>query len=60
MARSVPKWQEELSDNDRQHLKETTDRVVTLQGFKENREYQIQNDIDCYECETIAKKLDLR
>ncbi len=60
MAKSFPKWQKELSADDRKHLKETTDRTVTLQGFKENREYQIQNDIDCYECEAIAKKLGLR
>ncbi len=50
------KWQKKLTKKELQHVKETT-QSCTLRSFRANREEQIRDNITCFECEHIARKL---
>ena len=51
------KWQNKLSKDEIQHLKDTHEGKPTLRAFKATRKWHLKNNVDCIECRHIALKL---
>ena len=51
-------FRDKLNKKELQHLKDTTERG-TLVGLKRNLEGQKRDNIRCFDCEQIARKLGL-
>jgi hypothetical protein len=56
---AAPKWMKPLTKYDKQHLKDTSKGRPTLKGFKETFKWQQENNINCWDCWIIAKRLGL-
>jgi len=53
-----PKWQKNLTKDEIKHLSETCRTgKPNLASFKRNREWQIAENVECFHCESIARKL---
>ena len=52
-------WKRKLNKRDLKHLKETTN-ACTQWELKNNIRQQRKDNSPCWECEDIARKLDLR
>lgn len=50
-------WAAKLSKGDKAHIKETGCNLVSLDPFKRNLKFQRESNIECFECEQIARKL---
>lgn len=55
------KWQKGLTKRDLRHLAEgsSTDQP-TLRSLRENLAHQRAQEIQCFECESIARKIKIR
>ncbi len=51
------KWEKKLTVKELKHVREWGGK--TLAGFKANRKEQAKNNIQCFECRQIARKLGL-
>ncbi len=51
-------FRDKLNKADLKHLRETTEKG-TLREFKRNRAIQIRDNITCFDCRIIARKLGL-
>jgi len=52
------RWKEKLTKKELKHIKETTGRA-TLGEFQRNRKDQIGYGVECFACQSIARKLGL-
>lgn len=51
-------WTSVLTKSDKQHLKDAGGcDIRSIKSFTKAREFQIKNNIKCFECESIARKL---
>jgi len=55
------KWMKKLTKKELHHMHVTQSnrQTPTLAGFKRNRQHQIKENIECFECRHIALKLGL-
>lgn len=56
---AAPKWMKPLNAYDRKHLRESLANRPTLKGFKETFTWQQENNVNCWDCRSIARKLGL-
>jgi hypothetical protein len=48
-------WRKGLTEKEKRHLRETG--ATTKDAFIRNRKGQAENNLPCFECRSIAKKL---
>ena len=53
---TMRKWLRKLTRAEIEHLKETTE-PVTMASFWRNREWHKKENVTCFECESIERKL---
>lgn len=51
-----PKWHKKLTKSEIKHIKDTT-QTGSRAAFFRNREWQKENNVECFECEIIERKL---